>query len=134
LYKSYWYGGNVAREYRALLEAPTEQIHRETFYLADYEPLALRDSADRFQEALQAKPIVTLPEPVARMAAKAGDVINALGLRSFPFNSFRLNTILTEYRFDLSKTRRVCGDLPYTLGEGVAATVDWLRRESIVPS
>jgi hypothetical protein len=57
-----------------------------------------------------------------------------LGLRSFPFNSFRLNNILTEYRFDLSKMRRVCRELPYTLDEGVAATVDWLRRESIVPS
>jgi len=133
LYKSYGYVGNVAHEYRTLLDAPMEQVHRETFYLADYEALSLRDWSDRFQAALGAKPILTLPEPVAQLAAKAGDVINALGLRSFPFNSFRLNNILTEYRFDLVKTQQVCGELPYTLDEGVSETVDWLRRESIVP-
>ena len=38
LYKSYSYAGNIAYQYYKLLLAPAELIHRETFYLADYEP------------------------------------------------------------------------------------------------
>ncbi len=64
---------------------------------------------------------------VARMLARCGDAVNAVGMRKFPFNSFRLNNVLTQYQFDLKPTEAVCGPLPYNMEQGVAATVAGLR-------
>jgi hypothetical protein len=60
--------------------------------------------------------------------ARSGDLVNAAGLKAFPFNSFRLNNVLTQYRFDTSATEAVCGPLPYTMAQGVAETAKWLRE------
>jgi nucleoside-diphosphate-sugar epimerase len=132
LKKSYGYVGNIAHQYASMLSVEPGAIRRRTFYLADYEPLSLRAWADAFQRALGAPPIRTLPEPLVRLAARAGDVLNVVGWRSFPYNSFRLRNVLTEYVFDLSATRDVCGPLPYDASAGVAATVAWLRGSGIV--
>lgn len=127
LYKSYSYVGNIVYQYQKFLEAHAELIHRKTFYLADYQPISLRAWADAFQRELGARQVPTIPEPLARVAAITGDVINALGFKAFPFNSFRLNNILTEYTFDLSATEQVCGALPYTMEQGMKETVPWIR-------
>jgi nucleoside-diphosphate-sugar epimerase len=125
--KSYGYVGNTVYQYRRLLEAPASALHRRVFYLADYEPLVLETWAEAFQRALHAPPIRTLPLPVAIAAAKVGDVVNRLGVRRFPFNSFRLGNVRTAYQVDLSATAAVCGPLPYDVAEGVTRTVAWLR-------
>ncbi len=127
-YKSYGYVGNTVHQYLRLLDADAGAIHRRMFFLADYEPIALEAWAEAFRAALGAPPIRTLPRPVARAAARLGDLINLAGMRGFPFNSFRLNNVLTEYRADLSGTREVCGELPYTMAQGVLATAAWLRE------
>ena len=126
LWKSYGYVGNVVYQYRKLIEAPVDRIHQKIFYLADYHPTSLRDWADGLQREFGVRPIRTLPERLAKFAAKFGDAINYLGFGNFPFNSFRLKNILTEYQFDLSATEQVCGDLPYTVDEGIAEVVQWM--------
>jgi nucleoside-diphosphate-sugar epimerase len=127
LHKSYSYVGNIVHQYQKFLEAPAELIHRKTFYLADYQPISLRAWADAIQRELGARQILTVPELLAKVAAITGDVINVLGIKAFPVNSFRLNNILTEYMFDLSATEQVCGALPYTMEQGVKETVPWIR-------
>jgi nucleoside-diphosphate-sugar epimerase len=128
LYKSYSYAGNIAHQYRQLLLAPDEAVHEKTFYLADYEPLSLRAYTDRIAALLDAKPIPTVPILAARALATTGDALNALGWRGFPYNTFRLTNILTEYVIDLSETEAVCGPLPYGFDEGVRETVAWYRN------
>jgi hypothetical protein len=110
-----------------ILEAPRERVHGRVLFLADYEPIDLIAWCDAFQAALNAPRIRTLPRSAARLLARAGDVINSAGFRAFPFNSFRLRNILTQYRFDLDDTRDVCGPVPFTMHEGVAQTVSWFR-------
>ncbi|HYW71441.1 MAG TPA: NAD(P)-dependent oxidoreductase [Pyrinomonadaceae bacterium] len=124
LYKTYGYVGNVVEQYIRLLEAPSGSL-REVFYVADYEPLALREWADALQREFGVKPIRTVSEPLARALARTGDLLNAVGVRRFPFNSFRLNNILTEYRYDMSPTRAVCGEMTHTFEEGVRETAAW---------
>ena len=126
LRKSYGYVGNVAHQYRKLIEAPAERIHEGVFYLADYHPISLRDWADGFRKEFGARRIPTLPEGLARLAARAGDVLNFLGFRNYPFNSFRLGNVLTEYRIDLAATERICGSLPYTVEQGITETAQWM--------
>ena len=128
LRKSYGYVGNVVHQYAKLLQAEGESIHRKTFYLADYEPLSLREWAGALSRELGSATIKTVPENVARVAAYCGDLINACGFRRFPFNSFRLKNVLTEYRVDLAETYQVCGPLPYTLHQGVKETARWYRQ------
>ncbi|MGY4364314.1 nucleoside-diphosphate-sugar epimerase [Bradyrhizobium sp. LB1.3] len=127
LWKSYSYIENIAFQYWRLLSVPAEQIHGQTFYLADYTPIDLIGWCDAFQRAFGSRPIPHLPISIARTLALSGDAINALGLKRFPFNSFRLNNVLTQYQFDLTPTATVCGPLPCDMEQGVAATVAWLR-------
>jgi hypothetical protein len=51
---------------------------------------------------------------MVKTLARMGDGLDAAGWKQFPLNSFRLNNILTEYQFDLTATKAVCGDLPYS--------------------
>lgn len=130
LWKSYSYIENIAFQYWRLLQAPAEQIHRRTFYLADYEPIDLLAWCDAFQRAFGSRRIPHVPVGVARALALCGDAVNAIGMKRFPFNSFRLNNVLTQYQFDLKPTEAVCGPLPSTMEQGVAATVAWLHEIS----
>jgi nucleoside-diphosphate-sugar epimerase len=128
LWKSYSYIENIAFQYWRLLEAPAKLVHGRTLYLADYEPIDLLAWSDAFQRAFQARPIPHLPLSLAHMLAYCGDAVNGIGLRKFPFNSFRLNNVLTQYQFDLKPTETVCGPLPYTMEQGVAETAAWLQQ------
>ena len=125
LFKSYIYAGNIAYQYRRLLAADTALIHRQTFYLSDYEPLSLRAYTNSLARELGAKPVPTMPLVASKALAVAGDALNFCGFKRFQFNSFRLNNILTEYIFDLSKTQAVCGPLPFTLEQGIQETARW---------
>ena len=125
LYKSYSYAGNIAFQYWRLLTAPSEQINEKTFYLADYEPLSLRQYVDQLAQHLHAPKVRSIPYPIAKTLALCGDMAKAIGIPRVPFTSFRLNNILTEYQFDMSATKSVCGDLPYTFEDGVKATAKW---------
>lgn len=125
--KSYGYIGNTVHQYLKLLGAPREEIQGRVFYLADYEPLSLGEWAEKFRIALGGPPIRRIPLALARTGAAVGDLANAVGMRRFPLNSFRLKNVITEYQFDLSATRRVCGALPFTLDDGVGETARWIR-------
>lgn len=127
-YKSYGYVGNTVHQYAMLMSAPVTLVHRKTFYLADYEPIALEAWADAFQRVLGAPRIPTVPVGVARTAARLIDAWNRLGIRELPFSSFRLNNVLTAYQVDMRNTAQVCGPLPFTMVDGVAATAAWLER------
>jgi nucleoside-diphosphate-sugar epimerase len=128
LFKSYSYIGNIAWQYLKLATAQVSQMNRRTFYLADYEPLSLRDYADALQRELGAKPIRTYPYLLAWLGAKMGDALQLAGVRRVPFNSFRLRNIMTEYQLDTNLTRSVCGPLPYTSAAGIKATAKWYRE------
>jgi nucleoside-diphosphate-sugar epimerase len=104
-------------------------INGRTFYLCDYNPLSLRDYADSLANHLHAPKIPSLPLPVAQTLAYCGDILNGLGISRFPFNSFRLNNITTEYIFDTTATEEVCGALPHTMEDGIAQTAAWYLSE-----
>lgn len=127
-YKSYSYAGNIAYQYFKFCMASDKDIHRQTFYLADYKPLCLRDYIDGLSDAMGVARPIQVPLILARIIALGGDILNISGVR-FPYNNFRLRNILTEYIFDLSKTEAVCGPLPYNFKQGVKATAEWFLKE-----
>jgi nucleoside-diphosphate-sugar epimerase len=128
LLKSYGYAGNIAHQFLNLLTAPVERMRGRTFYLADYEPISLRDYTNDLAREIGAPRIPSLPLPFARALARLGDMAGAIFPVSVPFNSFRLKNILAEYVYDLGETRAVCGPLPFGYREGVTATAEWFKK------
>jgi nucleoside-diphosphate-sugar epimerase len=126
--KTYGYVQNTVRQFQSLLEAPAEQVHRRTFYLADTPQISLEQWANAFQEAFAAPRIRTMPRFVARGLARTGDAIATIGIKRFPFTSFRLNNVVTPSVVTLAPTNDVCGLPSVALPEAVAATTSWLRR------
>jgi hypothetical protein len=94
--------------------------------LADYESVSIEDWVERFRMALGGPPIRTVPRKLAIGFARIGDLLNKLGWPRFPFNSFRLRNALTPYVLDLASTRSVCGELPFSMEQGVMATAEWI--------
>ena len=128
LLKSYGYVGNLVHQYIQLLEVPEANMHGKMLYLADYDPISLRGWVDMLSGELGSGSIMTIPAILARFGAYTGDIVNLLGYEDFPFNSFRLNNVLTEYQVDTSDTEEICGALPYTMEDGVRETVDWYKQ------
>jgi nucleoside-diphosphate-sugar epimerase len=129
-YKSYGYVGNFCHQVAALVKARPEEIHRKTFYLADYAPTSLRQWADAFQQELGAPKIRTYPAGLVKIAAVIGDIFAFAGFDNFPLTSFRLNNILTEYVFDMTEMQRIVPQLPYAMLPAVRETADWIRSQS----
>lgn len=129
LLKSYSYIGNIVYQYKQILSVSPDLIYRKTFYLADYEPLSIRYWINDIQHKLGVKPIKTMPVKAAKLLAYLGDMIQMIGFEKFPFNSFRLENLLTEFVYNLDITKDVCPSLPYSWEEGVNELVLWLENE-----
>ena len=110
LWKSYSYIDNIAFQYWRLLAAPAGQIQRRRSILPTTRRSTSSPGATPFSARSALAPIPHLPLAIARTLALCGDAVNAVGMKKFPFNSFRLNNVLTQYQFDLKPTASVCGD------------------------
>jgi len=100
-------------------------VHRQTFYLADYEPIEMRGWCDSLSRALGAHESPVIARPIAHLLARAGDLLNATVLPEFKFNSFRLRNILTPYVFATKNLQEITGTLPIDAHAAVLATVAW---------
>jgi nucleoside-diphosphate-sugar epimerase len=126
--RSLGYVENAVYSLHKLLTASKEKVVGKTFYIADYEPADLYNMANEIRVQLGARRIFHLPLWVAKVAAKLGDLMHNRGWENVPLQSFRLKNIMTEYVFDMSPLKRVAGDLPYTLPEGVSRTITQLKQ------
>lgn len=126
--KSYGFVGNTVEQFRRLLEAPADVVHRRTFYLADHPPTSQEEWAEAFRKALGGRGIPTMPRWMARGLAAIGDILKAVGMSRFPFTSFRLRNVLTPCVANLDPTIKVCGLPPIDRSTGVAMTAAWAKR------
>lgn len=129
LEKSYSYVGNIAYQYYKLMCADSALVERKSLYLADYEPLSLRQFANTLADELDVKRPRTMPLICAYALAYLGSGICALGIK-FPFHRTRLKNMLREYIYDLSETEKVCGSLPYSMEEGAHDYAVWYASEA----
>ena len=123
--KDLGYVANVAWQYARLLELPADRIARRVLYVGDYDAWNLHEWADAFRGAFGARKIPTIPMPLARIAGRAGDLLVRCGRRKFPFTSFRLKNLTEDDLCDMAPTQELCGPLPFSREEAVAATVRW---------
>jgi nucleoside-diphosphate-sugar epimerase len=127
--KSFSYVGNAVFQMEKLLDAPREQIHRQVFYLSDYDEFTIRDWADAISLQMRGKKVWTMPEPMVRLAAWGGDLMKLCGYPEPPLSSFRLRNMRADTTgVPLEPTERVTGPLPYSMEQGVEATIAWLSE------
>ena len=129
LLKTYGYVGNAVHQIGKFLHADSVQVHRRTFYLGDYEPLSLTAWTDSLARALGTRLPLRVPKQIAYALGRCGDVLNRLGWKTFPLNTFRVRNILTEYVFDMSETEKVCGPLPFSVDQGVDRMARWFLQK-----
>jgi len=126
--KSFGFVGNTVYELdRLMFGGGLEQLSHRTIYLADYPPLDVLRWAILIADQMRRRRPPSIPQPVLRMGAIAGDFAQRLGMREPPLTSFRLHNLVTEMTYDTDPLEEVVGDLPFSLEDGVAITVDWLR-------
>jgi len=124
--KSFGFVGNTMHQFGRLLSAPAKAVCGKTIYVCDYPPLRLREWAETIRRAVDARPIRSMPLWALRVVAYAGDILEGCGWTRPPLTSFRLNNLMTEMVFDTRSLKDLCGALPYSLEEGVKATVAWM--------
>lgn len=120
--------GNATHQLLGLLTAPLNRVQGKTFYLQDYQSIAVRKWANAIQRELGAPSIRELPIVLLKGAAIAGDTLKKLGWQNPPLTTFRLRNMLTSSQFDMEELKEVVGTLPYSMEEGVNITVNWLRK------
>lgn len=127
------YVGNVVHQIEQLLAAPPPDIQGRLFYLADDPPLGIGDWARMIATVVGRPPPPQIPEAVVRLAAGCGDLLMALGWQNTPLSSRRLGNMRTPSSLvPVAETYAVTGPSPFSVRDGVEATVAWLRSRGLV--
>lgn len=129
--KSFGFVGNTTWQLHKLMTAADAEVLGRTFYVADDPPIEVHDLADRIRLALGRSRTRSVPLPVLRTVARAGDALERTGRRA-PLTSFRLANLLTPMTHDLAPLTSVTGAPPHNLDVSVPATVEWMRSQGLV--
>lgn len=124
--RTYGYVSNTALQYLAVVRARREAVDRRIFYLAD-KAIDSSEWIDGFARSLTGSPSRRASAPVLRVLARAGDLASILGLPA-PLDSERLMRMTTDYVVPLQPILALAGPPLFTLEQGIAATVAWLRE------
>jgi nucleoside-diphosphate-sugar epimerase len=128
--RSYGFVLNVVSQLAGLISPQVEghQVHSKMYYLADYQPVDVKQWADTIAVAFGMGKTHEAPLFLMRLIAAGGDLFKRLGVRNPPLTSVRLNNLLTNAVFDMNPIRLLCGECPHSLESGVRITVEWMRR------
>jgi nucleoside-diphosphate-sugar epimerase len=125
--RSFGYVENVAAQLLAAAKGPAEAVDHQVFYVGD-EPMPLATWLDGFSRTLTGKPARRVPRALLKAGAEAGELIKRAG-RGAPFDRGRLFRITADYAVPMAPALEALGRGPVSREQGIADTVDWLRRE-----
>ena len=126
--KSYGFVGNVVSQIRMFSSLDASKVDKRTFYVSDVRNMDLLEFAREIQAAFGAPPVREAPMTLLRAIACGGDILKAVGMQNPPLTSFRLGNLLTPMNYDMSSTFESAGPDPYSLKDGVEATVEWILQ------
>ncbi len=106
----------------------TEKKSVSCFYLSDYPNIEVNTWANLIAKHSNVSKPKKLPLFLLKIIAWIGDFLKILGWKNPPLTTFRLNNLITDMVYDLSDLENVCGNLPYSLEEGVKITTDWIKK------
>jgi nucleoside-diphosphate-sugar epimerase len=125
--KRFGYVGNAVAELMSLMRCSPDRMNGETFYLADYDSTTIRKWADEISSQVRGARNPTAPPWIVRTAARAGDVLQRLGIADPPLSSFRLRNLCTNTaEVPIESMKSVIEILPFSEEDGVRQTLQWL--------
>lgn len=127
--KSFGYIGNTVFQIEKILFSPKENIEQH-YYLTDYPALELKEWADMVSIEFNNKTTTEISIIPLTIFAKFGDFLQKTVWKNPPLTTFRLNNLITNMVYDTSKLEKLCGQLPYSLKEGVKITTKWMKKNS----
>jgi hypothetical protein len=101
-------------------------VHKKVFYVGD-SPDDIVNWANEFSKALRGTKVKIVPAVLVYSLGLLGDVLKLFGI-TFPITTSRYKSMTTSNSAPMEKTFEILGDPPYSLEQGVAVTVNWLRR------
>ncbi|MDH3752847.1 MAG: NAD(P)-dependent oxidoreductase [Acidimicrobiia bacterium] len=128
--KAIGFVGNTVSQIEALLGADPGVVDNATFYLADWPERSIDEWASSIAAQAGIRPPRRVPVALLRVAALVGDVLQRTGLMAEPpLTSFRLDNLRTSSSYELDRLVELTGPLPFSLEEGVGATLEWLELD-----
>lgn len=124
----YGYIGNVNWQILQILKADRQVVDGEVIYVGDL-PDDIYYWTNAFSKALRGRGVIKVPRPLLYCIGLVGDVLGLAGIK-FPLTRSRYRSMTTNYLAPTERTHELFGAPPYSLEDGVAETVDWLRSES----
>ncbi len=125
--KTYGYIENSIRQIEVLLNAPTEVIEKQVYYLGDWPSYNISEWAEEIAEKESIR-ILQIPYFLFQLAGFFGDFLKLFGIK-FPMTSFRLSNMTTDNIHDLSPIKELMPDLPFTRKYGIEKTLKWMKGE-----
>jgi nucleoside-diphosphate-sugar epimerase len=125
--KSFGYVGNSVHYLMKLMDLPPETYAGKTFYLCDEPALEVSEWANQIADAMTVRRPKKVPYPVLQAIAVAGDILKCMGVKNPPLTSFRLSNLTCPMLHDGSFLREYIGAPPYSMEDGVATTVKWMK-------
>jgi hypothetical protein len=93
----------------------------------------IREWADLVSRKTRGRGVRTIPGPLMRLAAMAGDILKACGMSNPPITSFRLRNMRADTsRITTKEIQAITGPLPFDLEEGVERTIAWMRTQGLL--
>ena len=127
--KSFGYVGNLVHEVERIFSADVRSVDQKVFWLTDYPPIDVNRWAELISAEFGVRAPRRAPLWLVKGAAKAGDFAQRVGLVRDPaITSFRLANLLADRVYDTRTLQELVGTLPYSVSDGVKATVDWIRQ------
>ncbi|HEY0150731.1 MAG TPA: NAD-dependent epimerase/dehydratase family protein [Longimicrobium sp.] len=122
--RSLGYAGNVVAAIETVLTAPAAR--RATLFVSDDDDVSTPELVRRIAAALGVSArIVPCPRAIARLAARAGDVVSRAV--PVPFTTGALERLTGSLCVDVGALRGLGWAPRYTMAEGMADTARWYR-------
>ncbi len=126
--RSYGYVGNVVWQILRILDSPREAMHQRVLYVGD-QPFDLKVWVEEVSRQLIGKRVRYIPSWAVRGLALVGDVLKAIRL-PFPITTGRYRSMTSDYITPMDRTVEALGEAPFSLADGVKATVAWYDDRS----
>ena len=125
-HKTYGYIGNAIYQIEQLLFNETLDENNKVFYIGDEPAYEINEWADEIANELGFK-VPTMPVWFVKSLAKFGDLVGLVGVH-FPMQSFRFHNMTNDGVNDMTNTKKIAPEMPFTRLEGNKITIKWIKE------
>lgn len=123
--RSYGYVGNVVWQIEKILKLPSDDVHSRVFYLGD-KPINQIEWVNAFSVAITGHNARLVPSSLLWCLGILGSSLSIFRI-GFPMNLSRYQSMTQDYIVPMDPTFNTLGLPPFSIEEGVEATVIWLE-------